>query len=133
MQQTPLCPLPQGKQIWATRITQVINGEVPFTVVIANQSLVERPYVTDVYAISRVDFAIDAKHAAYVCSRVNIYVLLLSDVHCFFSLRYESDFSVDAGSQPLIEAEQLNFWKYPNLSTNNDYSALYAPKAGVIQ
>jgi hypothetical protein len=44
---------------------------------------------------------------------------MFGDVHAFFSLRYESDFSVASGQQRLLEAEQLNFWK---ARSNNPYN-----------
>jgi hypothetical protein len=133
MQQTPLCPLPQGQQIWTARVDQVTQGACSFMFPVARQTLEQPSCVANVYVVAGLHFVIDPKPIMYTFSRINIHVLLLNSVHCFFSLRDESDFSVDAGLQPLIEAKQLNFWKYSNLSTYNNAPALDALKTGAIQ
>jgi hypothetical protein len=133
MQQTPLCPLPQGQQLWTARFNQVAQGACSFMFANTGQPLEQRPCVANVYLATGLHCVIDPQPAMYTFSRINIHMLLLNSVHCFFSLRDESDFSVEASQQPLIEAKQLNFWKHPFLSTNNNFAALDALKTGAIQ
>jgi hypothetical protein len=111
MQQTPLQPAMQLPQHCTVGGQQIPHSFTPFVFAINHQALKKLAHLANVNLASGLSHGSYGQQGAYRLSRLNIHMLLLCGVHCFFSLRYQSDFSIAVGNKRLIEAEQLNFWK----------------------
>jgi hypothetical protein len=111
MQQTPLKPAMQLPKIATIGGQHIAHSNSPFAFAVTHQPLKQLPNLANINVATGLSDGYYCQQGAYRLSRLNIHVLLLCGVHCFLSLRYQSDFSIEAGSTPLIEAEQLNFWK----------------------
>lgn len=112
MQHTPLQPAQQLPQVATVNGQQIPHSNTPFGVTVTHQAFEQLPYLANVNLASGLSDGYYCQQSAYALSRLNIHVVLLCGMHCFLSLRYQTDFSIKAGSTPLIEAEQLNFWKW---------------------
>ena len=128
MQQTPLQPCLQLNKYTVICGQQIANGDVTFTGTVVHQAFEQLPNLTHVYAIAGLLNINNAEQGAYVVRRFNIHVAMCNGVHGFFSLRYQSDFSLEVAHTPLIEAEQLNFWKVHSSQPYNLHSTLDTAK-----
>lgn len=133
MQHTPPRPTLQSQQGWAVRNLQVTQGYHSFISPIAGQPIEQGPYVADVYSLASLRDAVYSQPCEYKLFKVNIHVFFITGVHAFYSLRFERDFTIDAGKQRLLEAEQLNFWKHTTYATHKIHPLLGLPNLGVVQ
>lgn len=110
MQQTPPCPPLQGNQFSAAYRLHIPQSNHPFAFAVTGQPVKQCPSLANVQCVANCRIGAYSQPVSYKLLKLNIHVMF-GDVHAFFSLRYESDFSVATGQQRLLEAEQLNFWK----------------------
>jgi hypothetical protein len=112
MQHTPLQPALQLPQHCTVGRQHIPHSDAPFVFAVTHQPFKECAHLANVNVASGLSHGVYSQQGAYGLARLNMHVLLLCGVHCYFSLRYESDFSIEAGNTLLIEAEQLNFWMF---------------------
>lgn len=111
MQQTPFNPAMQLPHSLTFASQKVCNSQLAFIFGVAGQPFEQGSNRLNINSIICFGFTEHRKMDSYHIVKLNIHVLLINYVHCYFSLRYEHDFSVEAADKPLIEAKQFNFWK----------------------